>query len=189
MTVPAMPAHRDNSQRRPQFFDTRERAAQTAEQPSAPALCGARTRAGSPCDRAPEPGRRRCGHHGGAPGTGAPAGNTNAQKHGRYSAKSRELRARGRLLIRAGDLKRAQLAVMNARAHGDPRRVELAEERVSRCMQRLAKAAVSLDRVLVERGDEDGRTLVEGALRLAAATCRRPPLAPPSTRSGTRRRP
>jgi hypothetical protein len=34
-------------------------------------------------------------------------------------------------------------------------------------MQRLAKAAVAFDLVLVERGDEDGRRrLVDGALRL-----------------------
>jgi hypothetical protein len=60
------------------------------------------------------------------------------------------------------------MAVMNSRAHGDPHRVEVAGEHVSRCMQRLLKAALALDRVLVERGDEDGRRrLVEGALRLA----------------------
>jgi hypothetical protein len=35
-------------------------------------------------------------------------------------------------------------------------------------MQRLLKAALALDRVLVERGDEEGRRrLVEGALRRA----------------------
>jgi len=33
-------------------------------------------------------------------------------------------------------------------------------------MQRLAKAAVALDRVLVETGDEEGRRLVERARRL-----------------------
>jgi hypothetical protein len=56
---------------------------------------------------------------------------------------------------------------MNARARGDDHRVELAERRVSSCMQRLAKAALVLDRL----GDEEGRRrLVEGALRLAAAT-------------------
>ena len=33
-------------------------------------------------------------------------------------------------------------------------------------MQRLLKAALVLDRVMVERGDEDGRRLVEGALQL-----------------------
>ena len=80
--------------------------------------------------------------------------------------------------------------MINARARGDDHRAEIAEQRVSTRMQRLLKAALALDR-LVERGDADGgrRRLVEGALRLTAATCRRPPLAPPSTRSGTRRRP
>jgi hypothetical protein len=62
----------------------------------------------------------------------------------------------------------AQLAIMNSRACGDPRRIGIAEERVSRCMKRLRRAALALDRVLVERGHEDGRRrrLVEGALWL-----------------------
>ena len=52
-------------------------------------------------------------------------------------------------------------------AQGDVNRVEGAEGRVSLCMQRLRRAALGLDRVLVERGDQDGRgRLVEGALRL-----------------------
>ena len=40
-------------------------------------------------------------------------------------------------------------------------------------MQRLLKAAVALDRVIAERGDEDGRRLVEGALLVPASmlTC------------------
>ena len=50
--------------------------------------------------------------------------------------------------------------------NADPYRVEIAEQRVSGCMQRLAKAAVALDRVLVETGDEEGRRLVERARRL-----------------------
>jgi hypothetical protein len=56
---------------------------------------------------------------------------------------------------------------MNARAHADRRRIKVAKKRVTRGMQRLAKAALALDRVLVECGDEDGCSLVEGALRLA----------------------
>jgi len=58
---------------------------------------------------------------------------------------------------------------MESHARGDARRVELAEEHVSRCMQRLRSAALALDRVLAERGDEDGRRRwVEPALRLIA---------------------
>jgi hypothetical protein len=56
---------------------------------------------------------------------------------------------------------------MNARARGDDHRVEVAEQHVSRCVQRVLKAVLALDRVLVERGADDGRRLVEGALRLA----------------------
>jgi len=61
------------------------------------------------------------------------------------------------------------LAVLEALACGDDRRVQASEERVAQCMQRLAKVVLALDRVLVERGDDDGRrSLVEGALRLTA---------------------
>jgi hypothetical protein len=42
-------------------------------------------------------------------------------------------------------------------AQGDAHRIEAAEDRVAHCMQRLVKAALALDRVLAERGDEDGR--------------------------------
>jgi hypothetical protein len=48
--------------------------------------CGARTRNGSPCRLPPMTGKSRCRMHGGAPGSGAPRGNRNALKHGRYSA-------------------------------------------------------------------------------------------------------
>ena len=47
--------------------------------------CGARTRAGSPCQSPAVSGKQRCRMHGGAKGSGAPAGNRNALKHGRYS--------------------------------------------------------------------------------------------------------
>jgi hypothetical protein len=46
--------------------------------------CGARTRSGSPC-RSPAMTNGRCRMHGG-PSTGAPKGNKNAFRHGRYSA-------------------------------------------------------------------------------------------------------
>jgi hypothetical protein len=173
----ATPSRGADPRIRTHFSDIDETGSETREQPCQPPSCGARTRSGDPCDRAPEPGRRRCRLHGGALGTGARPGNNNARKHGRYSAKSRELCALGRLLIRTGDLKRAQLAVLNSRAHGDPHRIEIAEKRVSRCKLRLAKAARALDRVMVERGDEDGRRRwVEGALRLTGSDVTRPSL-------------
>ena len=48
--------------------------------------CGARTRSGSPC-QSPAMPNGRCRMHGG-PSPGAPKGNKNALKHGRYSAEA-----------------------------------------------------------------------------------------------------
>jgi uncharacterized protein YjcR len=49
-------------------------------------LCGAKTRSGGTCKRAPLQGKTRCKLHGGASPGGAP-GNSNARKHGIYSKK------------------------------------------------------------------------------------------------------
>jgi hypothetical protein len=51
--------------------------------------CGARTRAGTPCQAPAVKGKKRCRMHGGAAGSGAPRGNQNALKHGRYAAEGR----------------------------------------------------------------------------------------------------
>ena len=47
--------------------------------------CGAKTRRGTPCQSPAVRGKKRCRMHGGAPGSGAPNGNQNALKHGRYT--------------------------------------------------------------------------------------------------------
>ncbi|MHA7900265.1 MAG: HGGxSTG domain-containing protein [Henriciella sp.] len=47
--------------------------------------CGARTRAGTPCRSPAVKGKSRCRMHGGADGSGAPKGNTNAIKSGLYT--------------------------------------------------------------------------------------------------------
>ena len=47
--------------------------------------CGAKTRRGTPCKSPAVKGKKRCRMHGGAPGSGAPKGNQNALKHGRYT--------------------------------------------------------------------------------------------------------
>jgi uncharacterized protein YjcR len=47
--------------------------------------CGARTRKGTPCQSPAVSGKARCRMHGGAKGSGAPMGNTNALKHGMYT--------------------------------------------------------------------------------------------------------
>jgi len=76
--------------------------------------------------------------------------------------------ALGRVQIRTADLLQAQLTAMESHARADARRIALAEEHLSQCMQRLAKAVLALDHVLAERGDDEGRRrLVEPALRLS----------------------
>lgn len=48
--------------------------------------CGAKTRAGTPCRKAPVSGSKRCMNHGGkSTGSKSAKGNTNAVKHGIYS--------------------------------------------------------------------------------------------------------
>lgn len=61
--------------------------------------CGARTRSGCPC-RSPAMVNGRCRMHGGA-SPGAPKGNRNARKHGRYSAEAVAERHELRSLIRS----------------------------------------------------------------------------------------
>ena len=62
--------------------------------------CGARTRSGKPCRSPAVRGKRRCRMHGGAPGSGAPVGNRNALRHGRYTAKTIAARRAIRALLR-----------------------------------------------------------------------------------------
>jgi hypothetical protein len=47
--------------------------------------CGAKTRSGTPCKSPAVHGKKRCRMHGGALGSGAPKGNKNALKDGRYT--------------------------------------------------------------------------------------------------------
>jgi len=62
--------------------------------------CGAKTRSGQPCRSPAVQGKKRCRMHGGAPGSGAPKGNQNALKHGRYTKKALEEERKVRALIR-----------------------------------------------------------------------------------------
>jgi uncharacterized protein YjcR len=63
--------------------------AQKRERKSGPMLsslrCGAKNRNGKPCRAPAVKGKKRCRMHGGAEGSGAPKGNKNALKHGRYT--------------------------------------------------------------------------------------------------------
>jgi len=62
--------------------------------------CGAKTRSGKSCMSPAVSGKRRCRMHGGAPGSGAPRGNKNALKHGRYTREVIEERRQLRALLR-----------------------------------------------------------------------------------------
>ncbi len=62
--------------------------------------CGAKTRSGAPCRAPAVRGKKRCRMHGGAPGTGAPRGNKNAQTHGQYTREAIEERRQLRVLLR-----------------------------------------------------------------------------------------
>jgi hypothetical protein len=74
--------------------------------------CGARTRSGKPCQSPAVRGKRRCRMHGGAAGSGAPIGNTNALRHGHYTA---EAIARRRQLSELIKMARTTLAEIDER--------------------------------------------------------------------------
>ena len=76
------------------------------------ARCGARTRSGKPCQSPAVRGKRRCRMHGGAAGSGAPIGNTNALRHGHYTA---EAIARRRQLSELIKMARTTLAKIEER--------------------------------------------------------------------------
>ena len=62
--------------------------------------CLARTRKGTECQCPAIRGKKRCRIHGGAKGSGAPKGNRNAFKHGRYSREVLEAEAYMRCVLR-----------------------------------------------------------------------------------------
>jgi len=62
--------------------------------------CGAKSRSGKACRSPAVAGKKRCRMHGGAPGSGAPRGNKNALKHGRYTREAIEERQQLRALLR-----------------------------------------------------------------------------------------
>jgi len=83
-------------------------------------LCGARTRAGTPCMSPAVGGKKRCRMHGGASGSGAPRGNKNAVKHGRYTRAAIEQRRQLQDLVRQSVrlVQEIGLVKANDRAHG-----------------------------------------------------------------------
>jgi hypothetical protein len=62
--------------------------------------CGAKTRSGGSCRSPAVNGKKRCRMHGGAPGSGAPVGNSNALKNGLHTRIAIEQRRQLRALLR-----------------------------------------------------------------------------------------
>jgi hypothetical protein len=92
--------------------------------------CGARTRNGKPCRSPAVNGKRRCRMHGGAVGTGAPVGNKNALRHGRYTAEATTRRRHLSDLIRQSRAAIAQVEEDEGMDMG-PHRVGSLNERLS----------------------------------------------------------
>ncbi len=65
--------------------------------------CGAKTRSGRPCLSPAVADKARCRMHGGAKGSGAPLGNSNALKHGHYTREAIAQRRALRALIREAE--------------------------------------------------------------------------------------
>ncbi|MEL6572994.1 MAG: HGGxSTG domain-containing protein [Pseudomonadota bacterium] len=65
--------------------------------------CGAKTRSGMSCRAPAVRGKARCRMHGGAKGSGAPQRNTNALKHGKYTASNIERGQRLKHLLKEID--------------------------------------------------------------------------------------
>lgn len=61
--------------------------------------CGAMNRCGRACRSPAVRGKKRCRMHGGASGSGAPAGNNNARKHGLFTAAAIAERRQIRVLL------------------------------------------------------------------------------------------
>ena len=64
--------------------------------------CGAKTRAGAPCEAPATRCSARCRMHGGAKGSGAPKGNRNALRHGVYTSEAIAWRREINRLMRDG---------------------------------------------------------------------------------------
>ena len=65
--------------------------------------CGAKTRSGKSCQSPAVKNKKRCRMHGGAEGSGAPKGNRNALKHGRYTREAIKERRALKSFMREAD--------------------------------------------------------------------------------------
>ncbi|WP_063958311.1 HGGxSTG domain-containing protein [Bradyrhizobium manausense] len=82
--------------------------------------CGAQTRNGDACRAPALRGRMRCRMHGGAWGSGAPDGNSNALKHGYFTSEAIEERRFVRTILAEAEHLLCQLPAQ-PEADGNPR--------------------------------------------------------------------
>lgn len=91
--------------------------------------CGARTRNGGTCRAPARRGRTRCRMHGGAWGSGAPFGNSNAAKHGYFTSEAIDERKFVRtVLVEAEDLLRKLAAGSDTIRNPDESQAERATQ-------------------------------------------------------------
>lgn len=98
-------------------LDARNEPLNPTKRLNAAPRCGARSkRTGMPCRAPAVGGKQRCRMHGGAHGSGGRHGNTNAYKHGLYSADARALGFIGSWLAKAatGDRRHAPARLVRA---------------------------------------------------------------------------
>ena len=120
--------------------------------------CGAKTRSGKTCMSPAVSGKSRCRMHGGAAGSGAPRGNKNALKHGRFTPRSH--RAERRLVRSLLQEHASTISRSDSRPSGR-RPISLAAALRPRpfftlllpCTARLAESDALTDPVLVEEFD------------------------------------
>ncbi|WP_245477194.1 HGGxSTG domain-containing protein [Bradyrhizobium guangzhouense] len=94
--------------------------ARNTEAMQASLRCGAQTRLGEPCRAPALRGKMRCRMHGGAWGSGAPDGNSNAVKHGYFTREAVEERRFVRSILAEAEslLSRLPDANCNTRKNG-----------------------------------------------------------------------
>jgi hypothetical protein len=98
---PANAKHRQKQGTRPTFNAAQvKQMSGDHKRNTGPMLSTPLRRSGRPCKSPAVHGKRRCRMHGGALGSGAPRGNKNALKHGRYTREAIAERARVRELVR-----------------------------------------------------------------------------------------
>lgn len=96
----ALDGHRDAVCKNERANERRSTVLRNTNPMLASPRCGARTRSGAPCRAPAVADKKRCRMHGGAKGSGAPRGNTNALKHGAYTREALARRTETRRLIR-----------------------------------------------------------------------------------------